>query len=344
MREKPVFAVTAVCMVVFACGGGGEISTGGGEVGRANADEAYAAIGDLYEREASDEEKLAATIGFLEQYPDSDPALSLVGDVLYFRGEKARDMEGAIDFAERIRSKVKDPERALKFDRRLIAWYGGAEMKARMLSLADRLEQEGSIRFGDYVKVIDSALAMEEWALAREYCSKAQSKANASTWRAEWPDTEATDEEAENAGLNRQGILLVKDSWARANLGEAEEALAGFERAGDIVYASYLGAPAENLAFYWGKARMMQGDAEGAMEKFALDALIGGDDDARAELKLAYAAANGSEDGYDAWASSERLRIAKVADDFELPDLNGVRHQFADLRGEVTLLNFWSPT
>jgi peroxiredoxin len=40
----------------------------------------------------------------------------------------------------------------------------------------------------------------------------------------------------------------------------------------------------------------------------------------------------------------ERLRIATVADDFELPDLSGARHRFADLRGEVTLLNFWSPT
>ena len=139
-------------------------------------------------------------------------------------------------------------------------------------------------------------------------------------------------------------MLLVKDSWARANLGEVEEALAGFARADEIVNRSYLGSPGENLNFYWGKTRMMQGDAEGAMEKFALDALISGNDDAVAGLKQAYVMANGSEGGYEAWSCRERLRIAKKADDFELPDLSGARHRFADLRGEVTLLNFWSPT
>ena len=102
--------------------------------------------------------------------------------------------------------------------------------------------------------------------------------------------------------------------------------------------------PSENLNFYWGKTRMKQGDPDGAMEKFAVDALIAGDQDSAAEMKLAYTAAKGSEEGYDEWACQQRLQVAKQADDFELPDFDGNRFRFADLQGEVTLLNFWSPT
>jgi hypothetical protein len=232
----------------------------------------------------------------------------------------------------------------MQFDRRLISWYGLAGSKEKMLEIADRLEEEGTVRFGDFINVIDRAVEMKDWDLVREYCAKAQPKANAATWRAEWPDEEATDEKAEAAGLNRQGMLLVKDSWARANLGEVDDALAGFARADEIVNRSYLGTPDENLNFFWGKARMMQGDAEGAMEKFAPDALIASDEDSAAELKLAYTVAKGSEGGYDKWACNRRFKIAKQADDFELPDPSGVRYRFADLRGEVTLLIFWSPT
>jgi hypothetical protein len=185
---------------------------------------------------------------------------------------------------------------------------------------------------------------MGEWALVRDSCVKAQPKANAATWRAEWPDIEATDERAEKAGLNRQGMLLVKDSWARANLGDVDGALAGFSRADELMGKSYVGIPGYDLNLYWARSFMMKGDAEGAMEKFAPGALIERDEDVEAELRKAYAMANGSEDGYAAWSCRERLEIAKTTDDFELPDSNGARHRFADLRGEVTLLNLWSST
>ena len=301
-------------------------------------------IDELYDNEAPDEEKLAATVEFLEAYPESEYSVGLVGDVLYFRGGQAGDMKGAIEFAEQIRSAVADPAIARDFDQRLISWYGEAGMKARMLSIADRLEQEGTIRFGDYFNVIDSAVAMEEWALAREYCSKARPKADAATWRAEWPDIEATDERAEKAGLNRQGMLLVKDSWARSNLGDVDGALDGFARADELVDSSYVGIPGYGLNLYWGRTCMMKGDADGAMEKFAPDALIARDDEAAAALRQAYAVATGSEDGFASWSCRKRLGIVKKADDFELPDSSGARHSFADLRGEVTLLNFWSST
>ncbi|MCW8985564.1 MAG: hypothetical protein OQK55_09490 [Thermoanaerobaculales bacterium] len=344
MRERVFFTLMAASLAFFGCGGDFGMSTGGEKSSQAAIDEAYGIIDALYDNEASDEEKLAATVEFLEAYPETDHTVGLVGDVFYFTGEKAGDMNGAVEFAEKIRSAVTDSTIAMDFDRRLISWYGEAGMKARMLAIADRFEQQGTIRFGDYFNVIESAVAMEEWALAREYCSKAQPKANAATWKAEWPDIEATDERAEEAGLNRQGMLLVKDSWARAKLGDVEGALAGFTRADEIVDRSYVGIPGYDLNLYWGRAYIMTGDAAGAMEKFAPDALIVGDDDAAAALRQAYAMVNESDDDFVTWSCRKRLEIAKKADDFELPDSSGARHRFTDLRGEATLLNIWSST
>jgi len=339
MRERVFLVLMVATLAVLGCGG-----DGGEESRQAAIDEAYGVIDELYDNEASDEEKLAATVDFLEVYPESEHTLGLVGDVFYFLGEQAGDWEGAVEFAERIRSAVADSEIAMSFDRRLISWYGRAGMKERMISIVDRLEQEGTIRFGDYFNVIESAVEMGEWALARDSCAKAEPRANAATWRAEWPDIEATDERAEKAGQNRQGMLLVKDSWARANLGDVDGALAGFSRADEVIDTSYVGIPGYDLNLYWARSFMMKGDAARAMEKFAPGALIARDEDVEAELRQAYAMANGTEDGYAAWSCRERLEIATNADDFELPDSSGARHRFAELRGEVTLLNIWSST
>jgi hypothetical protein len=339
MRARILFVLMATSLAILGCGGDG------GDASSASAiDQAYMVIDELYENEASDDAKLAATVAFLEAYPESEHTVGLVGDIFYFKGEQAGDWEGAVELAEQIRSELADPKIAADFDRRLISWYGRAGAKAKMLSMANRLEQEGTIRFGDYFNVIEHAVSMEDWDLAREYCAKAQPKANAATWRAEWPDIEATDERAEKAGLNRQGMLLVKDSWARANLGDIDGALDGFARADEIIDRSYIGVPGYDLNLYWGRTSMMKGDADGAMEKFAPDALIVGNDVAAAALREAYATAKGSDDGYATWSCRKRLAIAKKTDDFELPDSSGDRHRFDALRGEVTLLNIWSST
>ena len=339
MRAGILCVLMAASLAILGCGG-----DGGDESSQAAIDQAYEVIDELYDNEASDEAKLAATVEFLEAYPESEHTIGLVGDIFYFKGEQAGDWDGAVEFAERIRSELMDPEIAADFDQRLISWYGRAGAKAKMLSMADRFEQEGTIRFGDYFNVIEHAVSMEDWALVREYCAKAEPKANAATWRAEWPDIEATDERAEEAGLNRQGMLLVKDSWARTNLGDIDGSLDGFASADEIIERSFVGIPGYDLNIYWGRAFMMKGDVEGAMEKFAPDALIVGDDDAAAALRKAYAMANGSEDGYATWSCRKRLAIAKKVDDFELPDSSGARQRFDVLRGEATLLNIWSST
>jgi peroxiredoxin len=47
---------------------------------------------------------------------------------------------------------------------------------------------------------------------------------------------------------------------------------------------------------------------------------------------------------YTAFATALHRSITKPVDDFELPDYDGKRHRFSDLRGRATLLAFWFPT
>ena len=339
-------ALILVAIAISGCGGNSDERGGAQDQtdGVSAVEERYKVIDDLYDREASNDEKLAASMDFLGEYPESEHTIELVQDVIYFRGEEKGDWDGVITFAEGIRSKVKNSAMAVQFDRQLIDWYGRAGMKEKMIAITGTLEDKGIIRFGDYFNAIEGAISMKEWALARDYCARAGPKATAVTWRAEWPDVKASDERAEKAGLNRQGMILIKDSWALANQGELDAALAGFERAKSMVDVSYIGIPSYDLNNYWGKALLNHGDAKGAMDIFAPGALIAHDEEAIEGLKTAYVSAYGGTDGYDAWGKAKRAAIARTADDFDLPDSAGTRHTFNSLRGKVTLLNFWSPT
>lgn len=338
MHRIVIAASMMLSLAIIGCGGAdraGDVSA---------IEERYKVIDDLYDKGASDDEKLAATTDFLREFPESKHTTELASDVIYFLGEKKGDWTGAIAFVEGIRPAIADSALAVQLDREFVGWYGRAGMKDKMVATVGSLEDRDLVRFGDYFEAIEGAISMEEWALARDYCAQAGPKATAAAWRAEWPDIEATDERAEKAGLNRQGMILIKDSWALANQGEVAAALDGFERAKGMVRVSYIGIPAYGLNDYWGRTLLDHGDANGAMDILAPGALIANDEEAIERLKAAYASVHGGMDGYDSWARSQRAAIAPTADDFDLPDTTGTHHTFYSLRGEVTLLNFWRPT
>lgn len=314
----------------------------GGEVSA--VDSAFEVLAGTLGGDSPSREKLDAAVTFIEEYPRSRYTLDVLGEIVDCRGRELGDWPGAIAYVETYRASVDDPATALRLDKSMITYYGDAGMKGKMLALASRLDSEGELKFIDRWNVIEAAVALEDWPLVREYCGGAGVFANADSFRSEWSDYEFSDEEVERAGANRKGMLLVRDSWARANLGDIDEALAGFEDAAGYVRHNYLGIPGYDLDRYRARTLMMKGRCREAIDRFARDALVRGDAEAMEGLREAYRCMNGSAEGYDDFAARLHREVAKKIDDFELPGFDGVRRRYADLAGDVTLVIFWSPT
>ena len=79
MRAGILCVLMAASLAILGCGG-----DGGDESSQAAIDQAYEVIDELYDNEASDEAKLAATVEFLEAYPECEHTIGLVGDSFYF--------------------------------------------------------------------------------------------------------------------------------------------------------------------------------------------------------------------------------------------------------------------
>lgn len=289
------------------------------------------------------EERLAITKAFLDEFPESKYTPRAVSAVVYYYGA-LEDMPGAVAYTEALRAKITDAGIARDVDKEMMVMYGKAGMTEKMVVLSSELADAGALDFGDYWNIIEIGVGADNWKLVRDYCARAKSLANAEAFRANYPDEDFTDEEVEKAGNNRKGMLLVKDGWARANLGEADEALADFAEADKLVRRSFLDIPEYDLNIYWANTLAMKGDFRGAANRYAADALIMGNEDAQAGLKKSYVKTNGSEDGYKAYTANLHKSIAKPMKDFSLADYSGKRHDYAAIKGDVTLVAFWFPT
>jgi tetratricopeptide (TPR) repeat protein len=341
---KRLLAILILVTTVLA-GCGGERGSEG------NAAKQGRTAGDVYKqllekRRVIDtmEERLAMTKAFLEEFPESQHTASAINAIFYYQGENLGDMTGAVSFAEEIRGGINDPEIAMAVDRELLGFYGKSSMTDKMLAIADRLAAIDALSFADYWNLIESTVSAEEWNRARVYCATARELANADAYRADNPDRDFSEGELADAINNRVGMLLVKDGWARANMGQLDEALADFARADRLVPRYYFGIPEYDLNLYWGKTLVMKGDHEAAIERLAIYGLVMRNEGALAGLKEAYLGMHGNERGFEEFASELHERVATPIDDFEMGDYVGKRHRFSDLRDDVTLLTLWFPT
>jgi tetratricopeptide (TPR) repeat protein len=343
MRFLVVFALATLAL--GGCGGDGKRGDDAAKGKEApTVEEIYAQVAEARRDLETTEEKLAVTKKFLSEHPVSGVTGRALDAVLYYQGDDIGDMAGAIAYAEQIRAGLSDPAVATAVDKVMIPWYGRAKLKDKMTSVADRLAESGSLGFNDHYNVIESAVGMEDWGLVRAYCEKALPLASAEAYKSEYPEGKMTDDEVARAADRRMGMLLVMQGWARANQGEIDAALADMAKADGLVPKSYVGAMEFDLGLYHPKVLMMKGDYEGAIERFATEALVMGNEEALAGLKEAYAALRKDGSGFDAYAAKLHRNIAKAIEDFELADYEGARRRFSDLRADVTVLAFWFPT
>lgn len=331
--------------VIVTVGCGGDKGDGETAVTQSTpADDAYQAMRKERKVMDSPEDRVAITKKFLEEFVESDHTASSLDAIFYYQGTEMDDQAGALKYAETVRAKITDPAVALAVDKILIGFYAETGAAARMKVLADRLAAAGALNFNDHWNVVEGAVKAGEWELVRDYCVKARQFADAEALKAEDPDREYADGEIEKIVQERLGMLMVKDNWARANQGQVDEALAAYAEADKMVPRYYFDVPEYDLFVYWGNTLLKKGDYDGAIERFAFNALVMQNEDALAGLKEAYARKAGNANDYEAWAHKLHLSVAPTQDDFEMADYDGKRHRFSDIRGDVTLLSLWFPT
>ena len=343
MVKRIVSALALLALSLTVCGAAAADSPDAEARAKA-ADEAYSKA--MAERRAVEpiEERLAITKKFLDEYPESKHTARAISAVVYYQGTALGDMDAAITYAESIREKIADPAVADALDKEMIVVYGDAGKMDKMLAIAAKMEAAGSLKFNDYWSIIESGVKAEDWTLVRSYCDKAEGMANAETFKSDWPDYEMTDEELEEAGSNRAGMVLVADGWARANQGEVDEALADFEKADGLLRRSMFDRPDYDLNIYWGKVDLMKGNYESAIDRLGLEALVMKNEDALADLEKAYAGLHGGTSDFGAFAAELHDKVAPTMQNFSAPDYEGQVREYAKLKGQVTLLAFWFPT
>jgi tetratricopeptide (TPR) repeat protein len=340
-----IFVFSFLLLLHTGCGGEG----GGGEkqttaVTNEQLEQAYEVMNDAYRAAKTDEERLAAYKDFLTKYPESEYTAFCVGDSLYLLNSELGDYDGAVAYAKEIRGELRDAAIIREVDIKILELYSDAMRRDEFRELATRLDRQGNLTYVQYLSMLDGAVGVEAWDLVLDFCNSAKPMANVETYKADHRQLDYTEEEFQAAGNNRRGLLLTYSGWAKANLGNVDEAIADFIGANSLLKKNYFGFADNELFLYWGKALLEKGDSQGAIDKLAPAAFFGDLEDALDPLKQAYLATGGNESGFDDFIWAQRKKLAKTVDDFTLNDYDGQPKRFSDLRGKVTILTFWFPT
>jgi tetratricopeptide (TPR) repeat protein len=282
---------------------------------------------------------------FVRAYPDSEEAIDALGAVIYLRNKKLDDLDGAVAFAQTAWSMASDPK--TRFEQGIllhdISVEAGDPVDLRVI--ADGLEAARPLNFVEHLAVVEEGEKVDDaWELVLEHATAMEALATAETFRSDYPDDDFSDERVDFSVKRRRGWSVAYTGAALTNLGRLEEASAVFEGAEELgALSNYVGLPETPLNRYWGKAELLQGRPDRAAELLAPDAVMGRDESALDDLRAAYAAANGSEEGFDSYLASVRQSIATVIDDVTLNDYSGRPVSLASMNGKVYVMAFWNP-
>lgn len=333
-RWITVLLVAIAAALLIGCGSEPQLSV----------EDAYGEFREAMRELETPEEKTALCEGFLTQFPKSEHTGSLAGAVAYYRGEAMEDPAGAVEFLDGLLAKVEDPE--MRFGVQMAQFPLADEIgQAKDLeAIVSELQAHRALTFSENLEVGEMAAGHEMWSLAESQAVAASTLATADAFRSEYPDIELTDDEVINKADNRSVMAATNLGWALVHLDRATEALEVFEAAAPLSQSNYLGVPSTELFAYWGRTALDQGDAERALELLGPNAVLGDNDDAMAAYREAYIAVHEDDAGFEDFLWSARQDLAKVVDDFELPDYEGALNRLSDTRGKVVFLSFWFPT
>ena len=337
MRRRDLAFVTVLGVLVL-------LGCTGREEQRMSAGAAYEKAQETLDTLDDPQQEVEVFEEFVRAYPNSEEAIDALGAVIYLRSKKLDDLDGAVSFAESARSMASDPKTRFEHGVRLHEVSVEAGNPADLRLIADELAAVRPLNFVEHLAVVEEAEKGGEWELMLEHATSLRRSANAETFRADYPDDDFSDERVEFSVNRRRGWASAYEGAALIHLDKLDEATTVFEEAAELsTLSSYVGVPEFPLNKYWGKAELMQGRPERAAELLAADALMGRDEAALDDLRAAYIASNGSEDGFDGYVATVRQSIATVIDDVTLDDYSGSSVSLASMAGKVYVMAFWNP-
>jgi hypothetical protein len=309
------------------------------------AAEAWEALRTAWGEAETSEEKSALAEDYLARFPDTEHAGSMAGAVAYYRGVDMNEPEAAVEILTTAHAKISDQEQRFDVAMEALAFADSVEVPYSLAEVAGELAAAQPLTYTQNEWVAETAIDLEQWDVADAYANAALDLATPEVYRADYPEREFSDEDLANRAARRRAMALAYAGWAQHKLGNQELAFSRFAAADEAGSVSYLGVPNTPLYEYWGRAALEQGETESAIELLGLHAIFGEDGgSAMPYLRQAYAAKNGSEEGFDEFLWATRNELAPTVDDFELLDYDGNPFRLSDVGDKVVLLAFWFPT
>jgi hypothetical protein len=292
------------------------------------------------------EDKANLAEHYLVEYPDTAHSTSIASVIVYYRGHEMSDPQGAYEAVSPALDHITDPEQRFGVSMELLSLADSVEVPIDLAEVVSGLAAQRELRYSEHQQVFQTAVDLEEWAIAADHAGAASKLATPENYRADYPDREFTDEDVAERALRRKATSLAYDGWAAYNMGNTELAFARFAEADEAGSVNYLGVPNTPLFSFWGRAALAEGDYESAIELLGAEVAFGSDgSSSESYLREAYVATKGDEEGFDEFIWATRNELATSVDDFTLLDYDGNEVSLSDLRGDkVTLLAFWFPT
>lgn len=290
-------------------------------------------------------EQVALVEQLLIDYPSHDYAGFFAQDIVkYYSGELGQP-EKAYEILDATIAAADDPVAKVNLATILAPVAAELERPLDFDGLVAAVDDRNDISFFKIQRVMDAAAILEDWELEESVADHALERSSVEAYRVEFPDRDFSDEEFAAIIARRRAEALAYKGWAVFNLGRADQAMALFEESDLLAGRNYVGLMDVPHAVFVGSAFLQQGEAEAAIEAIGPEAIFGDRNKAEPVLREAYAAVNGSDDGFEEFLVSTRQRLAPQVHDFVLTGYDGEEIALADLRRDkVTMLAFWFPT
>jgi len=310
------------------------------------AEEAFGVLRAAWSEAETSEAKTELAEEYLARFPDTEHSGSMAGAIVYYRGNDLEDPEGAYEIVSAALERIEDPEQRFAVSMELLGLSDSVNVPLDIAQVAIDLGAVRPLTYNEDMSVVETATDLEEWTVADEHALGALELATPETYLADYPDREFTDEEVASRVARRKALALAFDGWALYNLGDPELAFERFEAANEVNSLTYLGVPNTPLYEFWGRAALGESRFDRAIELLGAETLFGEDGSgAEPYLREAYAAKNGSDEGFDEFLWATRSELATQVDDFALADYEGNSVSLSDVGGgKVMLLAFWFPT